>query len=381
MSSSRLTVNLDSLISNYRYLNSLSHTGTHTGATIKADGYGLGALASALACYYAGCREFFVARLEEALRLRSGLDMAGIQDAHISIFEGVSCDDVSVYRDHRLTIIANSGKDIDWLAGNYQNPPRHFLHIDTAMSRLGLAYQNHEALIEAVRKLPHLAGVMSHLACADTPEHLANQQQSDRFHSVIDSLSSFLPPSCIYSLANSAGIFLGAPFHYQLTRPGIALTGTPPDDDIIGIEGLTPAYSWTADILQIREISAGESVGYGAGFTAEKPMRLATIGAGYADGFPRQLSTAAAPHHVSIAGIKAPLVGRISMDVMVADISALDEQKLATLSYATLLGSQFTASDMATKTGTIGYEILSTIGARTNRQYNCSVDDIMQKLG
>ena len=381
MSSSRLTVNLDSIIANYRYLDSLSGTSTHTGATIKADGYGLGALASALACYHAGCRAFFVARLDEAVRLRNGLDDAGISDAHICIFEGASSDDVSVYTEHNLSIVANSERDIDWLARHGRQAPRHFLHIDTAMSRLGLAYHNHDALIEAVKRLPNLAGVMSHLACADTPEHPANQQQSERFQTAIDSLSSYLPASCIYSLANSAGIFLGAPYHHQLTRPGIALTGTPPDDEAMGADGLTPAYCWTADILQIRQISAGETVGYGADFTAKTPMRLATIGAGYADGFPRQLSTTAPPHHVDIAGVSVPLVGRISMDVMVADITALDEQRLVTLSYATLLDRHLTASDMARKTGTIGYEILSTIGARTNRQYNCSVDDILQRLG
>lgn len=381
MSSSRLTVNLDSIISNYRYLDSLSHTGTHTGATIKADGYGLGALASALACYHAGCREFFVARLEEALLLRSGLNKAEIHDAHISIFEGVCSNDLSVYTENRLTVIANRTEDVNWLASHGERAPRHFLHIDTAMNRLGLAYQDPQRLAEAVRALPKLAGVMSHLACADMPENPVNPQQLERFQQAMNTLSPHLLPSAKLSLANSAGIFLGTPYHYQLTRPGIALTGTPPDDKAIGIEGLTPAYCWTADILQIREISAGETIGYGADFIAKKPMRLATIGAGYADGFPRQLSTATAPHHVGIAGIKAPLVGRISMDVMVADISALEEQKLATLSYATLLDSQFTASDMATKTGTIGYEILSTIGARTNRQYNCSIEAIASRLG
>ena len=381
MSSSRLTVNLDAVISNYRYLDTLSGDDTKTGATIKADGYGLGALASALACYHAGCRTFFVARLEEAVTLRSGLDIAERYDTEICIFEGVSCKDLPIYVENRLTIIANTREDVEWLASHGAQAPQHILHIDTAMSRLGLAYHEADRLVEFVRRLPNLAGVMSHLACADIAEHPTNFLQLDRFQHAINTVSPHLQPSIFFSLANSAAIFLGAPYHYQLTRPGIALTGTSPDDDKIGSDGLNPAYHWTADILQIRDIKAGETIGYGADFTAQKQMRLATIGAGYADGFPRHLGAGTPPHHIMIDGISVPLVGRISMDLMVADISEIAEQRLAGLTEASLLDKNCTASDIAKKTGTIGYEILSTIGARTNRQYNCSITEIADRLG
>ena len=378
MASSRLVVDLDAISANYRALDSMSAAHTHTAATVKANGYGLGALGVSLACYAGGCRTFCVARLEEALDLRAQFNRCDITDTQIIIFEGITHSDASVYTQNRLTAVVNQLSELELIQSWGDKAPPFLVHIDTAMSRLGFPADEAEHILPALSTMDNYLGVMSHLACADMPDNAINARQLEQFRAITTQISN---DQKIFSLANSGGIFLGAEYHFNLTRPGIALSGTAIDDRQLGAEMLTPACRWVTDILQIRTIQAGESVGYGADFTAEKQMHIATLGVGYADGYPRQLS---APNdhraRIEIAGVMCPLIGRISMDTLVADISAIPVSQHAELTTATLVGAHYSISDMAGDCNTIGYEILTTLGARTYRQYNSTDTVLMDRL-
>ncbi len=377
MASSRLVINLDAISANYHALHQLSSSRTATGATVKANGYGLGAFASSLACYIKGCRIFFVARLEEAIALKDHFNGYEIDDIHIVIFEGITANNADIYTKNNFLPVLNSAGDLAQIEAWQDKAPDYFVHVDTAMNRLGLPLNEAEQHLQALSRSPHFKGVMSHLACADMPAHTLNAKQLDRFKRITCQLGQ----EKMASLANSGGILLGKDYHFDLCRPGIALTGTPPDDHRFGAEHLTSPLTWEADILQIRTVETGESVGYGADFIAPKHMRVATVGAGYADGYPRMLSSLADnTPRIEICGKTYPLVGRISMDTCVVDITDIPEIKLADISVAKLMGEHYNVSEMARDCGTIGYEILTTLGARTIRQYNSAEKFLTQKL-
>ncbi len=342
MTSGILTIDLDALATNWRALNAM--TACDTGAVVKADGYGLGAARVAKALANAGARRFFVALAQEGARIRAALGPG----PEICVFSGHMNGDTAAIRDHALTPMLNS---VDQAVRHFEALPGHpfGIQLDTGMNRLGMKAVEWRAVGEiALRQRP--AMIVSHLACADDPDHPQNAAQLGLFRDMTDGTS--VPRS----LAATGGILLGPDYHFDFTRPGIGLYGGDPFEDA------QPVATLDLHVIQIRELEPGESVGYGASWTAERPSTIATLAAGYADGLIRALSNGAALWH---GDIHCPLVGRVSMDLITADVTDLDDMPEA----LTILGPDQGVDTLAHAAGTIGYEILTSLGARYDRRY------------
>ncbi|MGB1933039.1 MAG: alanine racemase [Candidatus Puniceispirillaceae bacterium] len=371
MTSSQLHIDLHAITDNYRLLDRQTGADTRTAAAVKADGYGLGMTAISKALYQAGCRMFFTAQLAEAVTLRSALTRQGYDGANITVLEGFDQPDLPDYSAHQLTPVINHSQQAEMLA-SYQRQTQAalpaILHIDTGMNRLGYGKDTRSLLADKDSGLQEieLQLVMSHLACSDDPSDDYNRYQLEQFTQLIQPFAH-IPKS----LCNSGGIFLPSDYHFQLTRPGIALYGSMPDPATPD-SPLRPVLSWQADIVQIRTLQTGERAGYGGEFIARTPTRLATIAAGYADGYARalyqpdrgQIAT------VEIAGKIVPLAGRVSMDVLIADVTSLTDAELETADHACLLGPHYSLTEMATDLDTISYEILTGLGDRPARLYD-----------
>ena len=353
-------INLDAIASNWTFLN--QHSGGATaGAVVKADAYGHGMPRVAKCLYDAGCRLFFTAGIDEAVQLR-----AILPDADIAYFDGLGGDDLDLVLTHN--IIPSIG-DFDQL-NRFQSltsitgaPVPAMLNIDTGMNRLGFSPDQIQDLsMEDLTKNTHWRLIYSHLACADEASHPMNKQQLDDFNTVIQNpLWADIPKS----LAATGGILLGKDYHFDVTRPGIGLYGLTPNNN--RIQGLTPALSLKAKVLQINTVPQGKTVGYGASVTLKRTSRLATIAGGYADGINRKLSSQG---QIMMGALKAPMVGRISMDVHVVDITDWPEDALKTGDWVTLLGdNSISAHDWAQDCETIAYEMLTTLGLRAKRHY------------
>jgi alanine racemase len=337
----RLTVSPGAVVSNWRYFAGLS---AEAAAVVKADGYGLGAevLASALAS--AGARSFFVAALGEGLTLRRVLGDAPT----IHVLNGPAPEDVPALRAARLTPVLNSPAQI----ANWANAGECALHVDTGMNRLGLKIGELSAA-EGLR--PSL--VMSHLACASTPNDPLNAVQRARFIEIAERF-----PGARRSLAASAGALLGRDYAFDLSRPGIGLYGGGALDK--DNPSLAVAAVLEAPILQTFEVEAGETVGYGATFTAPRRLRAATCALGYADGWLRSLSGGG---YGIIRGASCPLLGRVSMDLVTLDISAAPEARVGEM--VQFLGADAKLDDVAARAGTISYEVLTNL-SRVRRVYS-----------
>lgn len=364
----RLTINLDALIANYRTLQRAAPT-AHTGAAVKADGYGLGAVPIAQALAAAGCRHFFVANADEGVALRSA--RAVPDDAAIHILDGLMPGEEACYSAHALTPVLNTPDQVRRWAearSTWRAAGPSTLHIDTGMNRLGLTAADLAAVLGAPDTLiaaqPTL--IMSHLACAATPEHPLNARQAAQFQNAAARVRSVTPAARL-SLANSAGVFMGEAYAFDLTRPGVALYGGRPFDERADPRAptLTPVVTLEAPILQVRTIAAGESVGYGATHTAAAPAQIATVALGYADGF---LRAAGAGGYGVLAGRNAPIVGRISMDLITVDVTAHGEAARPGALVA-FLGAEAALDDQADAAGTISYEFLTRLGPRCARRY------------
>ena len=367
MGTARLNIDLNALKANYQYLDGCSARACLTGAAVKADAYGLGMVPVSHALYDSGCRHFFVAQADEAVTLRQCFAEKPCQ---IFVLEGPQASELADYQAYKLTPVINTAEQFEYLIrfnrkNSFSLPSA--LHIDTAMNRLGLAPNDIQRLVEHLSSdnpLP-LCLVMSHLACADNPLHSLNTDQLKKFSSLAAHFEH--TPK---SLANSAGILLAKRFHFDLTRPGIGLYGVM-TDPAKKDKQLKPVLNWQGKILQIRDINEGQSVGYGAEFTAKTPMKLATIGAGYADGYARALyqpernKTAL----VGIGGHAAPLVGRVSMDLIVADVSRIPVSVLQKAVHADLIWSGYPLEQMALDRQTIAYEVMTGLGGRAKRHY------------
>lgn len=342
----RLTIDLDALASNYALLRTRA-AGAETAAVVKADGYGLGAGPVARRLWDEGARTFFVARLAEGVSLRSQL--TGRQ-ARIIVLDGMLGEPAD-YGEAGVTPVLNSlDQARRWLVAGARGG---VLQIDTGMNRLGVSLE--EAAILAREGLsPDV--IMSHLACASEPAHPMNAAQLLTFNE-----ARALFPAARASLANSAGVFLGPDYHFDLVRPGIALYGGAPVAGG-GPDPLRPVASLHAPILQVREVAAGAAVGYGADWTAPRPSRIAIVGAGYADGV---LRVAAAGGFTLASGL--PLVGRVSMDMLAIDITGAAD--IAVGDDIELFGAATSVNDLASAAGTIPYEILTRLSSRATRQY------------
>jgi alanine racemase len=360
--SAELTINLAALVANYRLLRAKAGNGA-CAAAIKADAYGLGAAAAAPALFAAGCRHFFVALLSEAIALRQV-----VPDAAVYVLSGPLGGDEPEYIAHRLTPVLNSQPQIAawarWCVEHGAAPA--VLHLDTGMSRLGLSPAELAALVGDPAPLAAfpIPIVMSHLACSDEPEHPLNAEQLQRFRAGLDRLLPLLPRRPSLSFANSSGVFLGPDFHFDLLRPGAALYGINPTPK--AANPMRQVVGLQARILQVRHIDAHQTVGYGAAHRSARATRLATLGLGYADGMLRSLSQVGAAY---VGGIRAPFVGRVSMDLITIDVGEVPAGLAEPGAWVEILGPRQGADDLAATAGTIGYEILTSLGRRYQRRY------------
>jgi len=356
LSSSILRIDLDAIRANYRTIADRVAP-ARAGAVVKADGYGLGAERVAAALYREGCRTFFVARLVEADTLRAVLDA----DADIFVLNGLDpgAEPRCAGAGH-IPVLNSSSQVAAWrglaVARGVALPAA--LQLDSGMSRLGLPLTEAERLARdpALTREIDLRLVMSHLACGDEPDHPANAAQFAAF-----AAGRALFPGVPASLANSGGSFLPKSFHGDIVRPGVALFGVDPGP---AATGLRPVATLHARVLQIREIAAGTGVGYGLDHVASDRQRLATIGIGYADGWPRHLGGVG---RAWWNGAPLPIVGRVSMDSLTIDISDLRVAALAEGDLVELIGPSQSLADVARDAGTIPYEILTCLGARHAR--------------
>jgi len=333
-------------------------------AVVKADAYGLGMAAVAPALARAGCKTFFVATLGEAEELR-GL-LAG---ATIYVLAGLLEGAAPVCRRLGLRPVLNSADELEeWATFSKSARARlpAAIHIDSGMNRLGLSTAEVEAVAGA--KNPwnafELALVMSHLACSDEPDHAKNEVQ----RKIFDALRAKLPKAAA-SLANSAGILLGRAYHYDLVRPGIALYGGKASR--AAASRFAHVVQLTGRVLQVRDVPPGETVGYGATRTLIRHSRIAVLSVGYADGVFRALSVADNREglQVHFGSHPAPLIGRVSMDLITVDVTDVPRELARRGAWVELIGTHVAAHEFAAHAGTIDYEVLTNLGTRAVRRY------------
>ncbi|MDA5094378.1 alanine racemase [Aliiroseovarius sp. KMU-50] len=344
MSTGNLTIDLDAVVANWRVLDAKSASEVQTAAVVKADAYGLGVEKVSRALAAAGARRFFVAVAEEGAALREALGPG----PEISVFSGHMSGDTDMIHDLGLVPMLNS---VEQMTRHFEALPGHpfGVQLDTGMNRLGMEPGEWSALRDiCLAQQPRL--IMSHLACADEPDHDMNRRQLLAFHDMTDGIDA---PR---SLAATGGILLGSEYHFDLTRPGIGLYGGFPYEDA------DPVVELDLPVVQIRDLAAGESVGYSNTWIAEHPTRVATVSGGYADGINRAISNKAVLFHEDTP---CPILGRVSMDLIGVDITHLRENP----KMLTLLGAHQTVDDLAGVAGTIGYEILTQLGSRYSRRY------------
>jgi alanine racemase len=356
----RVTIDLGALAGNWRMLAKRAE-GAATSAVVKGDGYGIGLEPAARALAEAGCQTFFVALPEEGLRLRSA-----VRDAIIYVLDGIVPGTLDTLARAKLRPVLGSWAEIEEWASYRQSGGTvgAAVHVDTGMNRLGLTLGEARKLAQQPGLLATVAPdlLMSHLATADTPDHPLNRKQLSAFRAV-----RTLLPGIPASLANSAGILLGGEFHFDLVRPGIALYGG------AAIAGVTsaarPVVTIEARILQIREVKSGETVGYGATETVKEPSRIAVLAAGYADGYHRSASSSdqRPGARTYLRGRYAPLVGRVSMDLIAIDVTGIASAERG--DWVELIGPNVPVDEVARCAGTIGYELLTDLGHRYARSY------------
>jgi alanine racemase len=373
-----LEIDLAGIAANWRLL-ARQAAPARCAAVVKANGYGLGAVPVGRALAAAGCGTFFVATLDEGIALRHALGAT----PEIAVFNGPFPGTAAEFAAHKLIPVLNDpGQIAEWGSlrdslsapgggegvrnrrpqTTYSTPANHvgppaILHVDTGMARLGLGAGEFATVVAN----PPFAwrAVMSHLACADRPDHPLNERQRARFTAAAAQL-----PGVTASLSASSGIFLGPLYHFDLVRPGAALFGVNPQPG--RPNPLCQIVRLSAKIVQVRQIDRGESVGYGAAHIMEASGRAAIVAVGYADGWLRSLSQRGCGY---LAGTRVPLLGRVSMDLVTFDVSAISPALARPGAMIDLLGADYAVDDAAADAGTIGYEILSALGSRYHRIY------------
>jgi alanine racemase len=357
-----LTINLSAIEANWKELGRRAMP-SECAAVIKADGYGCGLEPVARTLVNAGCKTFFVADLGEARRVRGVA-----QEPAIYVLNGLLPATASAYADINVRPVVGSLVELaewDAFCANNQWHGGAALHVDTGMNRLGISADEAAALAPRIRAENHgITLLMSHLVCSEQPEHPLNEKQIQLFRDV-----RLLYRGIPGSIANSSGIFLGSGAHCDVVRPGAALFGVNPTPG--RSNPMRPAIELHAHVVQVRTVPKGETIGYNATWTAKHATRVAIVAAGYADGYPRAASaTDAAPGAEAIvAGTRCPLAGRVSMDLLAIDITALPDHTARRGDLVTLIGGDIGVDDLATAAGTIGYEVLTSLGSRYHRVY------------
>jgi len=365
----RLTVDLAALARNYRLLASRSKP-AQTAAVLKADAYGLGIGPVARTLWAEGCRRFFVALPHEGARLR-----AALPEAEIFVLAGLfAVETAAIYREARLIPVLNSQSDLSiWEAHGWdgERPRPCAVHVDTGMNRLGLTAERARALAEENALTSALTPVliMSHLACADMPDHPMNRGQLKSFQDL-----RALFPQSESSLCNSAGIFLGGDYLGDLTRPGIALYGGAPVSGRANpMEAVVTAET---RVVQVRRARAGETVSYGAAPLTRDTI-IAVCSTGYADGYHRSTSGAGVPLRQAVGkgaegfihGRRVPVLGRVTMDLTLFDVTELGPDTVAVGDHIELFGPNMPIDEVAEAAGTVAYELLTSLGRRYHREY------------
>ncbi len=371
-----LIIDLEALGQNYRALRERARA-AECAAAVKADAYGLGMVPVARRLHELGCRTYFVATIDEGITLRAQRPEAAAAVIYVlgTPLEGdgeggerkAAMESGEVLAEHGLRPVLNSLGAIEAWARFCQRKEQALpaaVHVDTGMNRLGLDRGERRRLAAEPSRLAGFACtlIMSHLACADAPDHPLNRAQLAAFSEL---RAHF--PDIPASLANSAGVLLGADYHFDLVRPGIALYGG--RALATGANPSVPVVALYARILQVREAQAGESVGYGATYRFERPRKLATVACGYADGYFRALSASdeRPGAEALLGGHRVPVVGRVSMDLITLDVSDAPAPLCRPGAWVQLLGPELTVDELAERAGTIGYEVLTRLGPRARR--------------
>jgi len=366
--SNRLTIDLTAIADNWRTMNERSGK-ARAAAVLKANAYGIGVAQAAPTLYAAGARDFFVADAEEGAELRPLLP-----DARIYILAGMWPGNEEFFFANDLVPIINSEEQLAVFMAALSERGDHpcVLHVDTGMNRLGLSVEEAIALAHDPARPASFSPVlvMSHLACGDDPRHPMNLYQLQRFREVTAAFEG-VPAS----LANSGGVFLGEDYHFDLTRPGIAVYGGEAVND--ALNPMKPVVTAEARILQLRTVPSGGTASYGASARFARDSRIATVAIGYADGYHRSVSGGgvtlrqATPSvaYGFLHGKKVPHVGRVTMDLSLFDVTDLPERAVRAGDYIELFGRNVAIDDVARAGGTIGYELLTSLGHRYCRTY------------
>jgi alanine racemase len=366
--SNRLIIDLSALADNWRMMAKLSGK-ARAAAVLKADAYGIGFEPASETLYAAGARDFFVASVEEGVSLRPY-----VPEGRIFILAGMWPGNEKHFFDNDLVPVINSEEQLAFFMSTLSERGDYpcALHVDTGMNRLGLTPQEALALAnDPVRPAsfsPVL--VMSHLACADDQAHPLNRRQLDAFRTIADAFDGVE-----MSLANSAGVHLGPDFHFDLTRPGIAVYGGEAVNDMPN--PMKPVVTAEARILQIRSVKSGDTASYGASAQFSRDSRVAVVAVGYADGYHRSVSGGGVTLRQArpsgaygfLHGQKVPHLGRVTMDLSLFDVTDLPENGVRAGDYIELFGENIAIDDVARAGGTIGYEMLTSLGQRYDRAY------------
>lgn len=357
-----LTINLSAIEANWELLGRQAMP-SECAAVIKADGYGCGIEPVASALTRAGCKTFFVADIPEARRVR-----ATSPDSVIYVLNGLLPGTAAAFADIRVQPVIGSLVELaEWDAFCSVNQWHGgaALHVDTGMNRLGISADEAAALAPRIRAENHgITLLISHLACAEQPEHPLNERQIQLFREI-----RLLYRGIPGSLANSSGIFLGNSAHCDMVRPGAALFGVNPTPG--HHNPMHPVVELRARVVQMRSVPKGETIGYNATWTAKHATRIAVVAVGYADGYPRAASASdtSPGAEAVVSGTRCPLAGRVSMDLVAVDVTALPENAVRRGDLVTLIGDSIGVDDLAAAAGTIGYEVLVNLGWRYHRVY------------
>jgi alanine racemase len=357
-----LTIDLAAIVANWRLL-ARRALPAECSAVIKANAYGCGLEQVAQALAQAGCKIFFVADLSEARRVRPVAP-----EATIYVLNGLMPNCGPAFADiGARPVIGSLVEMAEWDAFTAQSGWRggFALHVDTGMNRLGLTPGEAAAAASRIRSENHgITLLMSHLACAEETDNPLNERQIALFREV-----RLLYRGIPASLSNSSGIFLGSAAYCDVVRPGVALYGVNPTPG--RGNPMRAVIDLRAHILQVRTVQRGETVGYNAGWTAKRPTRIAVVGVGYADGYLRSASASdARPGGQAVVGGRlCPFAGRVSMDLIAIDVTELPPNAARRGDLVTLIGDEISVDDVAAAGGTIGYEVLTSIGQRYHRVY------------
>lgn len=359
--SGRLRIDTQAIKRNYALIDRVVGQSCVTGASVKADCYGLGAEGVLPALFDQGCRDFFVATIEEGMRARKILG----DGANIYILNGFWPDLQQDFLAYQLTPVLNALDDIErynaFSKENGGDLPA-LLHFDTAMNRLGLPQGEAQILCDDLSRLDaiNVQYVMSHFSSSDDRSAAQNAQQNERFRGITKHF-----PQAKYSLCNSGGVFQSSDYHFDLVRPGIALYGGAP---ITGEENpMELVLRLDVPVLQVHSVKAGETAGYNATYKFERDSYVAVVSLGYADGVFRSLSNNGALYW---NGVRMPFRGRVSMDLIICDLCDVPQNQYpAHGDVAEFIGNHQTIDDIARDAGTISYEVITALGRRYIREY------------